>query len=219
MVMKKWYGDVLLFLCMIICLSTSTSVLEMVGTLTGLLCVWLTAKENIWCWPIGLINVGCFFFTFWNAKLYADMTLQILFFILSIQGWIIWLTKRQNANVRPTKKLTAKMYIILPIILVVTTLVWGYVLTKYTDASIPYLDAFIAVLSVIAQYLLSSKILENWYVWIVIDVFSVGMYLYKDLYSIAFLYLVYLVIAISGLMTWRKNFLRSMPPELKAKDL
>jgi nicotinamide mononucleotide transporter len=178
----------------------------MAATLTGLLCVWLTTKENIWCWPIGLINVGCFFVMFYEAKLYADMTLQILFFILSIQGWVVWLTKRQNANVRPTKRLSTRMMLILPIILILATIAWGYVLTHYTDASIPYLDAFIATLSIIAQFLLSSKILENWYVWIAVDVLSVGMYLYKDLYSVAFLYFVFLVLAIIGMISWKKTY-------------
>jgi nicotinamide mononucleotide transporter len=204
--MRKIYGEGLLFICMAICVFLSTSMLEMVATLTGLLCVWLTTKENIWCWPIGLINVGCFFVMFYEAKLYADMTLQILFFILSIQGWVVWLTKRQNANVRPTKKLSARMMLILPIILILATIAWGYVLTRYTDASIPYLDAFIATLSIIAQFLLSSKILENWYVWIAVDVLSVGMYLYKDLYSVAFLYFVFLVLAIIGMISWKKTY-------------
>ncbi|MCH5585824.1 nicotinamide riboside transporter PnuC [Shimazuella sp. AN120528] len=205
--MKKSLGEGLIYVCMLVCAYLSASSLEMVATLTGLLCVWLTTKENIWCWPIGLINVGCFFFMFYEAKLYADMTLQVVFFILSIQGWIVWLTKRQSADVRPTKKLTAMMMFVLCIVLVVVTIAWGYVLTHYTDASIPYLDAFIATLSVIAQYLLSSKILENWHVWIAVDVLSVGMYLYKGLYSVAFLYTVFLVIAILGLISWRKTYL------------
>lgn len=207
--LRKRLTDIVLLICMCVCVYLSASPLEMVATLTGLLCVWLTAKENIWCWPIGLINVGCFFFMFYEAKLYADMTLQVLFFLLSIQGWIIWMTKRDQANVRPTTKVSSKMLMILPITLVVATILWGYVLTNYTDASIPYLDAFIAVLSIIAQYLLSSKILENWYAWIVVDVLSIGMYLYKDLYSVAFLYLVFLLIAISGLIQWNKNIKRS----------
>lgn len=203
---KAWYVDFLLFICMFICVILSTSPLEMVATLAGLVCVWLTAKENIWCWPIGLVNVSCFFVLFYEAKLYADMSLQVIFFILSIQGWIIWLTKRGDAKVRPTKKLTKQQAVILSILLIVTSIGWGYVLSNYTDASIPYLDALIATLSIIAQILLSNKILENWYVWITVDVLSIGLYLYKELYAVAFLYGVFLVIAIVGLLSWRKTY-------------
>lgn len=205
--MKRWFGEGLIYICMLICVYLSASPLEMLATLTGLLCVWLTTKENIWCWPIGLINVGCFFFMFYEAKLYADMTLQVIFFILSIQGWVIWMTKRQHADVRPTKKIPSSMTAVLSVVLIVVTISWGYVLAQYTDASIPYLDAFIATLSIIAQYLLSSKILENWYVWITVDVLSVGMYFYKDLYSVAFLYTVFLVIAVSGMVSWKRTYL------------
>jgi nicotinamide mononucleotide transporter len=208
--MKKYlqprYVDILLLACMVVCVWLSATPLEMVATLAGLLCVWLTAKENIWCWPIGLINVGCFFFMFYGAKLYADMTLQVIFFILSIQGWIVWLTKRQQAEVRPTKRLSQKLGSILAGIFVVLTIAWGYMLSEFTDGSIPYLDALIATLSIVAQFLLSNKILENWYVWIVVDVLSIGMYWYKGLYSVAFLYVVFLVIAVYGLLSWKKTY-------------
>ncbi|MDQ0115803.1 nicotinamide riboside transporter PnuC [Paenibacillus harenae] len=184
---------------------TSTTTLEIVATTTGLLSVWLTAREKIWAWPIGLVNVACFFYMFYEVKLYADMTLQVFFFILSIYGWVIWLTKRNGAEVRPTRRISPRLAGILLVALFAGTGIWGYVLATYTDASIPYPDAFIAMLSLIAQMLLSYKILENWYCWIVVDVLSVGMYLYKDLNMLAFLYVIFLCIAISGLITWKKQ--------------
>lgn len=101
---------------------------------------------------------------FYGAKLYADMTLQVIIFILSIQGWIVWLTKRQQAEVRPTKRLSPKLGSILAVLFFVLTIAWGYMLSEFTDGSIPYLDALIATLSIVAQFLLSSKILENWHV-------------------------------------------------------
>jgi nicotinamide mononucleotide transporter len=208
--LQQRYVDIVLLACMIVCVWLSGTLLEMVATLAGLLCVWLTAKENIWCWPIGLINVGCFFFIFYEARLYADMMLQVIFFILSIQGWIIWLTKRQQADVRPTKRLTPKLGWILVVFFIVLTFVWGYMLSQFTSGSIPYLDALIATLSIFAQFLLSSKILENWYVWIVVDVLSIGMYVYKDLYSIAFLYGIFLVIAVYGLLSWKKVYVEGL---------
>lgn len=204
--MRKTWTFVALFIGMVaIAIYTSSTAIEIVATTTGLLCVWLTAKENIWSWPIGLVNVGCFFVMFWEAKLYADTMLQVFFFILSVYGWIIWLTKREGTKVRPTRKITRKLTFILCVFLVVMTLLWGYVLHTYTDASIPYADAFIATLSLIAQYLLSSKVLENWLIWMAVDVMSVAMYTYKDLYTVAFLYLIFLFIATAGYVGWKRE--------------
>jgi nicotinamide mononucleotide transporter len=206
--MDKWYSVAGMIVAMlIIAYYTSSSPLEIVATTTGLLCVWLTARENIWCWPFGLINTTCFFFMFLESKLYADMTLQVVFLLLNIQGWMIWLSKRGGAKVRPTGRMASWMLVALPLFTITVTIGWGYVLTRYTDASIPYADAFIATLSIVAQILLSSKILENWIFWIIVDVLSVGMYAYKELYLVAFLYLIFLGIAITGLFSWKKEYL------------
>ncbi|MVP01927.1 nicotinamide riboside transporter PnuC [Paenibacillus lutrae] len=203
---KTWTPIILLAVILVLAWLTSSTALEIAATATGLLCVWLTARENIWAWPISMINVALFFYTFWEVKLYADMTLQIFFFILSIYGWVVWLTRRGTADVRPTRRLRPWGILPLALFLVAASGGWGYVLERYTDASIPYVDAFIATLSIVAQILLSAKILENWIIWIVIDVLSVGMYAYKGLDMIALLYLIYLGIAISGLVTWRRNY-------------
>lgn len=205
--MNRWITMVGLMIGMLaVAYWTSSTWLEIAATTTGLLSVWLTARQNIWCWPVGLVNVGCFFFMFFDAKLYADMTLQVFFFALSLQGWIVWLTNRQGAAVRPTTRISRRTAVGLGIALLAATSVWGYVLTRYTDASIPYLDAFIATLSVLAQFLLSSKKLENWYLWFAVDVMSVGMYAYKGLYSVAFLYLIYLGIVVSGWYGWKREY-------------
>ncbi|MGG1554907.1 nicotinamide riboside transporter PnuC [Paenibacillus ferrarius] len=198
-----------LILTVAIAVYTSSSTLEIVATTTGLLCVWFTARQNIWAWPIGIVNVICFFFMFEEAKLYADMTLQLFFLVLSVYGWIYWLTKREGAQVRPTRRITRRLVLTLAVILVAATWAWGFVLHTYTDASIPYADALIATLSVIAQFLLSSKVLENWLIWIAVDVLSIGMYAYKELYTVAFLYVVFLLIATAGFISWKRELRQS----------
>ncbi|WP_127579417.1 nicotinamide riboside transporter PnuC [Paenibacillus koleovorans] len=203
--LRKWGMAAVFVVLFAIAYWTSTTTLELWATTTGLLCVWLTARQNIWAWPISLINVGCFFFLFEEAKLYADMSLQVVFFVLSIYGWIHWLTQREGAKVRPTRSITPGLAVVLGVLLVVVTLGWGHVLARFTDASIPYIDAFIATLSLIAQYLLSSKVLQNWLVWISVDVLSIGMYAYKELNTVAMLYVVYLLIATSGYISWRRE--------------
>ncbi|WP_028544476.1 nicotinamide riboside transporter PnuC [Paenibacillus taiwanensis] len=184
---------------------TSSSTLEIVATTTGLLSVWFTARENIWCWPIGLVNVACFFVMFYDAKLYADMTLQIFFFAFSVQGWIVWLTRRGTNKVRPTVRMPATWWIWLVVAIGAITGGWGYLLAAYTDASIPYLDALVATLSLTAQFLLSQKIWESWYFWITVDVLSIGMYMYKGLFTVGFLYVLFLAIAVAGLLQWQRG--------------
>ncbi|WP_214626043.1 nicotinamide riboside transporter PnuC [Paenibacillus agaridevorans] len=206
---NKWLLPLLFAAMLAIAWFTSSTTLEIVATTTGLLSVWLTARQNIWAWPVGLVNVGCFFFMFLEVKLYADMMLQVVFFVLSIYGWIVWLTKREGAKVRPTRNLTKPLAILLGMLAVAVTALWGYLLHAHTDASIPYADAFIATLSLIAQFLLSSKILQNWLVWIAVDVLSVGMYFYKELYALAFLYVIFLGIATSGYVSWKRDYDRA----------
>lgn len=204
--MKKTWTFVAAFVLMAaVAVYTSSTTLEIVATATGLVSVWLTARENIWAWPVGLVNVACFFFMFEEAKLYADMMLQVFFFLLSVYGWIVWLTKRGGADVRPTRRITVSFAVILGVLTVAVAWAWGYVLQAYTDASIPYADALIATLSLAAQFLLSSKVLENWLVWIAVDVLSIGMYAYKELYALAFLYVIFLLIAVSGYVSWKRE--------------
>ncbi|NBD27839.1 nicotinamide riboside transporter PnuC [Paenibacillus glycinis] len=206
---RVWVLPVLFVFMIAIAVYTSSTPLEVAATTTGLLSVWLTARENIWAWPVGLVNVACFFYMFEDAKLYADMLLQVFFFVLSIYGWIAWLTGRGASKVRPTRSLSRRQALLLGALLVVATFLWGYALTSYTDASIPYADALIATLSIIAQYLLSSKVFENWLCWIAVDILSIGMYAYKELYSLAFLYAIFLAIAIAGHLSWKRELVRA----------
>jgi nicotinamide mononucleotide transporter len=205
--MNKWLSLVGLLAGVGLIGFTSSTVLEAVASITGLISVWLTAREHIWAWPTGLVSVVCFFYIFYDVKLYADMTLQLFFFVLSVYGWIVWLSGRGGAKVRPTARIAGRTALGLGFLLVVATVGWGYALHQYTDASVPYLDAFIAVTSIMAQYLLSRKILECWYGWIAVDVLSIGMYAYKGLDAVAILYVIFLCIAVSGLLGWRKQYI------------
>lgn len=198
--------DVLILVAFgIIAYFLNSSTMEIVASLTGLLCVWLNAKENIWAYPIGIVNLTLFFIIFYQVNLYADATLQVIFFVLSIYGWVVWLTKRNGQAVRPTRGMTKNETIGLFVGVIALTGGWGYGLHILTDASIPYLDAFIASMSIFAQFFLSRKVLQNWLIWIAIDVLSIGMYIYKGLPLIAFTYFVFLLICIFGYISWKKE--------------
>lgn len=186
---------------------TSSSTIEIVSAVSGLLCVWLAAKENIWSYPIGFVNIAAFMYIFWGADLYADFTLQIIFSLLSAYGWIYWLKDKGNKPVKPTKRVTRSEIILYIVIAIIGTYLWAnFNLRIFHGVALPYFDAFVAILSVIAQVLLSSKRLENWYVWIVVDVLSIWMYWYKDLHLVSLLYVFFLVNAVYGLIAWKNEY-------------
>lgn len=186
------------------------SYVEFVGTATGLVSVLLAAKSNIWTWATGLINVACFFIIFYRVQLYSDMFLQIYFFATSIWGWIIWSRQNDEAE-NPIRKLSVKQRSFTGALVISTTLLVGAfiknihlifpdVFTK--PASYPFVDTFVAVLSVAATIFLAKRILENWVLWIVVDVFSVGLYWVKGVALISIEYFVFLCIASFGFYNW-----------------
>lgn len=139
-------------------LGYSLSYIEFVGALAGLLCVWLAAKSNIWTWPVGLINVACFFAIFYQIQLYSDMFLQVYFFVTSIYGWIIWARQNQQRKL-PITYIHNRQRIILGFIIIIATLLTGTFIKNIhvlfptifkEPASYAYLDTFVAILSVVA---------------------------------------------------------------------
>jgi nicotinamide mononucleotide transporter len=179
---------------------------EIVGVVFGLLSVYLTVRQQIWCWPTGIVSVIAYALLFYDIKLYADMLLQMFFLITSFQGWYLWRYGGSNRSELPITRLSRSQMVMLGIGLVVCALAIGYVFDTYTDAHIPFWDAAASSMSVLAQILLMRKKLENWYLWIIVDVLSIGIYIYKEVYLTAGLYLVFLVLAIGGLLAWRKLF-------------
>ena len=188
------------------------SYVELVGTFFGLLSVWFAAKENILTWSTGLINVICFFAIFYQVNLYSDMFLQIYFFITSIYGWITWRT--QNKKAKPISLLTNKQRIVTLFIIVCSTLILGIFVKNIhllfpelfsIQASYPFADTFIAVSSVIATILLAKRILENWFLWITLDIVCVFVYAKKHIYFISIEYAIFFLLASYGLFLWIKS--------------
>jgi nicotinamide mononucleotide transporter len=177
---------------------------EIVGVIFGLLSVYLTVRQQIWCWPTGIVSVAAYALLFYDIKLYADMLLQVFFLVTSFQGWYLWLHGGANRSELAITRLTRPQIVALGVGLVVCAAAIGYAFDTYTDAHIPFWDAAASSMSVLAQILLMRKKLENWYLWITVDVLSIGIYLYKEVYLTAGLYLVFLVLAIGGLLAWRK---------------
>jgi nicotinamide mononucleotide transporter len=180
------------------------SLLEVIGVITGLLCVYLAAKNIIWNWPFAIVSVGIYIFIFYEKNLFADMGLQFYFMAMNIYGWYFWSKKPATEDKTPVMRITKREIILSAIGVVIFTFILGSLL-KYTTASFPYLDSFCTACSLIAQVLLARKVLENWLIWIFVDVIYVGVYIYKDLHLTAVMYAIYVAIALLGFIDWKKE--------------
>jgi nicotinamide mononucleotide transporter len=181
---------------------------EIAGALFGAIAVWLTARENVWCWPVGLLNVGLYVVVFHDARLYADMGLQVVYAVLCVYGWYAWLHGGKDHGALSVSRTPGRWRGPLLLAGSAGAVLVGHLLQRHTDAALPYWDSSTTAFSLVAQWMQTRKWLENWLVWIVVDVVYVGIYLYKDLLATAALYAVFLALALIGYREWR----RSPPP-------
>lgn len=177
--------------------------LEIVAALLGLACVALTVRRHILCWPVGLAMVILYAAIFYQARLYSDMLLQVVYVFLQIYGWYAWLRGGPDETPLVVSRLGKSDVIGWLLAGILAAAALGAFMHAFTDASFPYVDALATVASLIAQWLLGRKVLETWLVWIFVDVVSIGLYLAKGLYPTAILYAVFLVMATWGWYEWR----------------
>jgi nicotinamide mononucleotide transporter len=183
----------------------STSYVELVAVVFGLLSVYLSAREHIVSWPTAIVNVGIFFFLFWKAKLYADAVLQLVYLTLSVYGWYEWLYGgAQHSRLKVSKTMRTEWLVVTPLFLV-GGLGLGALLARYTDSPIPYFDAMLTAASLVAQWLMTRKRLENWLIWIAADIVYVPVFIRRGLPFTALQYAVFLVLAAMGWYGWRQS--------------
>lgn len=181
------------------------NVYEIIGFLMTMLGVWLSAKEIVWGFPVAAVASACYYVVFCQSTIYLDSGLQVFFLVLSLYGWYEWLHGGKDKNELSVSRIPLSYLPYLAMVGVVATGVLGYAVVHIrSDASIPYLDAATTVTSLIAQWMLAKKYLENWLVWIVVDPIYVGMYIYKELYLTAFLYFIITLMAVQGYQHWKK---------------
>jgi nicotinamide mononucleotide transporter len=182
-----------------------TDPVEITATIMTVICVVLTARQHIWCWPTGLVAVVLYSYIFYQAKLYSDFGLQIYYVIVQIYGWYHWLHGgKDHRELRVTRQ-SLPVNLVWVAATVSGTLGLGWIMSTYTDASLPYADAFTTVAALVAQWLLARKKLESWYFWIVIDVVCVRNYWIKELVVTTGLYAFLLGLATWGLFAWWKS--------------
>src|SRR4051794_11126023 len=177
------------------------SLLESLSFVTGLICVWLTVRQNIWNFPIGLLNVITFSIVFFESQLYADAGLQIVYFVLGVMGWYLWLYGgKDRTELQVSRTGRCELIWVIAACLLLTFFLWQVL--SHFGGSASFFDALTTSISLGAQWLLNRKELENWVFWIVADLIYIPLYLYKELYLTAALYAVFLGLAVMGLHKW-----------------
>lgn len=179
--------------------------IEIVAAVFGVISVFLSVKQNIWSWPTAIVNVGLYIFVFFESKLYGDTGLQVVYVILNAYGWYHWLYGGKNRTELPVSRTSPRLGAFLIALGAVGTAVLGTILARKTDAALPYVDSLTTSTSLIAQWMMTRKLLENWIIWVAVDVIYIGMYIFKHLYPTAVLYLVWLVLSAMGYFQWRTS--------------
>ena len=180
------------------------SLLEWVAAGLGVINVFLVVRRSVWNYPFGLVMVALYYFVFFEARLYSDALLQIFFFVVQVYGWANWVRARKAAGDVPVGLLSARARIGWMLGTLLASLVWGLGMARYTDAAAPIIDAFIAGFSISAQILMARRRIENWVLWILVDMVALALYFSRGLYPTSALYLLFLLLSIAGLIGWRR---------------
>lgn len=178
---------------------------EITGNLFIVLSVFLAARNHVLTWPIGIIGCILYGFMFYEAKLYADVTLQLFFIVTSAKGWWDWQHVGAKRLERPIMRMSLKFLCLVYFpASIAGTFLYGFILHGWTDASLPFIDSSVLAFSIAAQFLLMRRKLETWIFWIIVDIVSVPLFFYKELYLTSAVYSVFLVNALYGLWSWHK---------------
>jgi nicotinamide mononucleotide transporter len=177
------------------------SLIELIAAALGLVSVWLTVRQNIWCFPIGIVMVALYAYVFYEAKLYSDMLLQLIYVVLQVWGWYQWKKGDEQQNLPITWLNNGQRLLALATVLLATAAL-GTFMFRQTDAAFPYIDASLTATSLVAQGLMTYKKIENWVLWIIADIVYVFVYWQRDLPITAVLYAIFLVMASVGLYEW-----------------
>ena len=182
------------------------SLLELAAVIFAVAYLVLAVKENSLCWYAAGISTLIFLFIFWDVKLYMESGLQIYYLAMAFYGWYQWRgANRETANLR-VSKWRAKQHVIALALIATLTFISGSLLNSGTDANLPYLDSFTTWASVVTTFMVTRKILENWFYWLVIDSVSIYLYLDRELYFTSLLFAIYIVIIFFGWFAWKRSY-------------
>lgn len=178
---------------------------EILGTVLGVVGVWLMIRQNIWTWPVGIVQVAVSGWVFYQSRLYSDALLQVFFLVIQAYGWWHWRHADDRTRVElPVTRLRLRGVLGWVGIGALATAGWGELMRRTTDAALPHWDAFIFVFSVISQWWQARKRLENWGGWMAVNAVAIGVYWVKELRLYAGLYALFFAMAVAGHVAWRR---------------
>ena len=180
--------------------------LEYAAALLGVINVALVVRRTVWNYPFGIAMVSLYFFVFYEARLYSDALLQVFFLVVQLYGWRNWLQAKRVSGDIPVQLLSVRERLAWLAALALTSTAWGLAMDRYTDAAAPVVDAFVAGFSIGAQILLARRFVENWVLWIAVDLVAIGLYWSRDLQVTAGLYFIFLMLATTGLIEWIRTW-------------
>ena len=186
---------------------------ELAGFVLSLAMVYCNIKEIHWGWPLAILSSALYGVVFWNTQLYGEASLQVMFILTSFWGWRQWRLGERNAQLSMTETTVAfSISTLMPAelkrVAVATLLIWpslSFFLHRYTDSDVAIWDGLVTALSLLAQYLLAKKKIENWWVWLIVNVITVGLMIVKSLWLTSLLYALFAVLSYAGLKAWQKK--------------
>lgn len=185
--------------------------IEILGTIVGLVYLWQEYHANIYLWITSIIMPAIYLYIYYNAGLYADFGINIYYLVIALYGWLAWryrfsFTKRsgRNEDELSISHISRNTALRLALIFLAAWAIISYILINYTNSTVPFSDAFTTALSIVGMYMLARKYLEQWWVWLVVDIASGALYIYKELFFTAALYTLYAIIAIFGYRKWKR---------------
>ena len=182
-------------------------IVEITGAVAGIIYVLLEIKQKIWLWPLGIVTSSFYVVVFYQSGFYADMGLQFYYLFISVYGWYWWIKGGRSSGSGTLKVTNIKkrtLFISLLLFLSLFAMIWA-VLASFTDSSLPGWDSFTTSLAIVATWMLARKHIEHWYLWMVANTVSIGLYIFKELYPTVILFAVYTVMSFAGYLEWKRT--------------
>ncbi|HEX2969939.1 MAG TPA: nicotinamide riboside transporter PnuC [Bacteroidales bacterium] len=195
------------------------NIIEIFGSVTGIIYVFLEIRQNKLLWPVGIVTSGVYIWVFLTSKFYADMSLQVYYLVISLLGWYWWSkpekaggnSKKEKSNELHVSRLRLKQAIYTVLVFVLLYGIMWVILSNFTDSPVPEWDSFLTSLSIIATWMLARKIYEHWFIWIVVNSASAVIFFTRGLFPTVILYFVYAVMSVVGLFEWKKSLKHTDP--------
>lgn len=180
------------------------NILEIIGTLVGIIYLIYEYRASAMVWIAGIIMPAIYIFVYFNAGLYADFGINIYYLIIAIYGYFAWKYGGKKDKTLPITYTPIISWIVCIVAFIVSFFAIGYILVNFTDSNVPWLDSFTTAMSIVGIWMLARKYIEQWFVWLIVDIVSSALYVYKGIYFTAGLYFIYSIVAIFGYFKWKR---------------